>query len=107
MTIINLKNKELYQTQAFINRQWENSRSGNMFSVTNPANDLIVAKVADCGAYETEKAIQAASITFNAWSTLTAKERAGFLKKWFALINENANDLALIMTTEQGKPLTE
>lgn len=102
-----LKNKNLLQTRAFINNQWEPSIDGNTFAVTNPANGNNIASVANCGEEETLQAIQAANKAFKQWSKITAKERAALMRKWFDLINENLDDLALLMTTEQGKPVKE
>ena len=95
------------QSKAFINNAWTNSYSGNTFQVTNPANGHIITEVADCGEAETIQAIDAASKAFAGWSRKTAKDRSEVMKKWFKLITNNADDIAMIMTTEQGKPLSE
>jgi succinate-semialdehyde dehydrogenase/glutarate-semialdehyde dehydrogenase len=102
-----LHNLELLKTKAFINNNWTNSITGNGFPVFNPANGNIIAEVADCGARETNEAIKSAHNAFAKWSKTTAKERCALMRIWFNLINENADDLALLMTTEQGKPLAE
>ena len=99
-----LSNNQLLQNNSFINNMGE-CNNLNTFDVTNPANESVVTNVADCGAAETEQAIKAASEAFPAWSKKTAKERSLLMRKWFNLINENLDDLALLMTTEQGKPL--
>lgn len=104
---MNLIRPELLQTGAFINNEWINSDSGNTFNVTNPANETVIVSVSDCGAVETNRAIEAAKKAFEKWRKKTAKERAGLMRKWFELIEANIEDLALIMTTEQGKPLNE
>ena len=102
-----LQNTELLQSTYFINGRWTQAMSGNTFEVTNPANGEVITAVADCGPKETEQAIEAASQAFLPWRKKTAKERAAIMHRWFYLINENIDDLALLMTTEQGKPLKE
>jgi len=102
-----LSNKELLQKLSFINNEWTEAQGGKTFEVTNPANGEVITKVADCGALETEQAIHAASKAFIAWRQKTAKERSALMRKWFNLVTANADDLALLMTTEQGKPLAE
>lgn len=104
-TQIPLKNKALLTTKAFINGEWV--ETANTFDVINPSTGEIVAKVADCGETEVNAAIDAAHTAFPAWAAKTAKERSDILKKWFALIMENKEDLGAIMTAEQGKPLQE
>src|ERR1044071_3081885 len=100
-----LNNNSLLQTRSFISNKWIDLKK--TFKVDNPATGEIIAEVADCGTAETEQAIKAAAMAFAAWSRLTAKERAAPMHKWFDLIHQNADDLALLMTTEQGKPLSE
>jgi succinate-semialdehyde dehydrogenase/glutarate-semialdehyde dehydrogenase len=102
-----LQNTSLLQNRSFINGEWVDASNAETFEVINPANGDIIISVADSGAVETEQAIAAASKAFPAWSKKTAKERGAIMKKWFNLINEKIEDLALLMTTEQGKPLAE
>lgn len=102
-----LKNNDLLQKEAFINNKWISAETGEVFTVTNPANGEVIMSVANCGVTETEQAIDAASKAFGLWSKKTAKERAAIMRKWFNLVNENIDDLAMIMTKEQGKPLAE
>ena len=97
----------LLQSNAFINNVFTPSANGKRFDVTNPANGEVIITVADCTASDTNQAITAAEKSFQKWSKTTAIERHGLLKKWFVLITQHADDLALLMTTEQGKPLTE
>lgn len=101
-----LLNEQIFQNKSFINNNQISANEGNNFEVTNPATGEIITRVADCGGQETEQAIGAATKAFALWSKKTAKERSAVMRKWFNLINENADDLAL-MTTEQGKPLAE
>jgi succinate-semialdehyde dehydrogenase / glutarate-semialdehyde dehydrogenase len=102
-----LQDNTLLHHQAYINGAWTDAASGNTFAVTNPADGQVLARVADCGALETEQAIRAAETALPAWRDKTAAQRAGILKRWNDLILENSADLGLLMTLEQGKPLAE
>ncbi len=102
-----LKNNTLLHYQSFINGIWINADSSSTFPVHNPANNDLLAEVADCGPAETQRAIAAADAAWPAWRAKTAAERGDILKRWYALIMENIEDLALLMTLEQGKPLAE
>ena len=102
-----IKDSTLLQNQAYINGQWVAADSGSVFPVTNPAGGEVLAKVADCGAAETRRAIDAAAEALPAWRSKTATARAAILRRWHDLILENTEDLALLMTLEQGKPLAE
>ncbi|MEX8503102.1 MAG: NAD-dependent succinate-semialdehyde dehydrogenase [Leptothrix ochracea] len=100
-----LKHPDLLQTDALINGTWVASK--HRFEVTDPATGLKLADVALLGAQEAEQAIQAANAAWPAWRSKTAKERAAILMAWYRLMVEHADDLARIMTAEQGKPLAE
>ena len=100
-----LKDPSLLKLDALINGEWVAGSS--RFDVTDPATGATLASVPRLGAAETEAAIAAANAAWPAWRAKTAKERAAILMKWHALMIENADDLARIMTAEQGKPLTE
>lgn len=102
-----LKDPSLFRTEAYINGEWVKADSGMRFDVDNPADGSIVGSVPDCGAAETKRAIAAAEAALPGWRAKTAKERATILKRWFDLMMLNQDDLALILTTEQGKPLAE
>ncbi len=102
-----LSHPSLLQNKGFINNNWVAAQSGKTFEVTNPANGAIITSVADCGAGETEMAIEAAAKAFVKWRKKTAKERSAIMRKWFNLVNEHIDDLALLMTSEQGKPVAE
>ncbi|BBB26682.1 NAD-dependent succinate-semialdehyde dehydrogenase [Amphritea japonica] len=104
---LELKDKALFRTQAFISGQWVDADSGDTFSVTDPATGEHLADVASVGANETRRAIAAAQIAMSEWKVLPAKERSDVLEKWYDLIIESTEDLAVIMTAEQGKPLAE
>ncbi|WP_066966301.1 NAD-dependent succinate-semialdehyde dehydrogenase [Microbulbifer sp. Q7] len=105
--MINLKNPDLLRKQSYINGQWVDADSGNTLDVINPANGKVVATIASCGADETRRAIEAANEAWPAWRDLTVKQRAKILRDWYNLIIDNVDDLAAILTVEQGKPLSE
>ena len=100
-----LKDPSLFKEQAFINGQWVGSKEN--FIVQNPATDELIASVSNLGPQDAEVAIAAAEKALPAWRNKTGKERAHIMRKWFDLITENTQDLATIMTLEQGKPLAE
>ena len=102
-----LRDPQLFREQAFIAGTWTAADNGATVAITNPANGITLAQVPDMGAAETRRAIAAANAAWPAWRALTAKQRGAVLRKWFELIVANADDLALLMTSEQGKPLTE
>lgn len=102
-----LQDPTLFRNQSYINGEWVNADSGMFFDVDNPADGSIVGSVPDCGATETRRAIEAANAALPGWRALTAKQRSGLLRKWYELMLLNADDLAVILTTEQGKPLAE
>jgi succinate-semialdehyde dehydrogenase / glutarate-semialdehyde dehydrogenase len=93
--------------QGFVNGAWVNGAGRKTFPVINPATQGVVIEVADLGADETRRAIDAADAAFPTWSSLLPADRAKMLHKWADLIERDADRLALLMTTEQGKPLTE
>src|SRR4051812_40726900 len=99
------KDPDLFRESAYIDGEWVTA--GKTFPVDNPATGEIIANVPDLGASETRQAIDAANRAFPAWSKKTAKERALILRKWFDLLLANQEDLARLMTLEQGKPITE
>ncbi len=102
-----MKDSSLLRQSAYINGKWEAAESGRTFPVTNPATGEVLAQVADCGPAETQRAIAAAEAALPAWRAKTAAQRGALLMRWNDLILENAEDLALLMTLEQGKPLAE
>jgi succinate-semialdehyde dehydrogenase/glutarate-semialdehyde dehydrogenase len=105
--MLDLKDPQLLRDQAYVDGQWINAESGERFAVTNPADNSVVARVASVGASETRRAIEAANRALPAWRAKTAKERASVLRKWYELILAAGDDLAVLMTAEQGKPLAE
>lgn len=104
---MNLNDTRLLRQQAYINGQWLDADNGDTFDVTNPANGDTVATVARVGTAETQRAIDAAQKALPAWRDMTAKARSLILKRWFALMQEHKEDLARILSAEQGKPLAE
>ncbi|MSO93752.1 MAG: NADP-dependent succinate-semialdehyde dehydrogenase I [Rhodospirillales bacterium] len=104
---LKLKDQKLFRQQGYIDGAWANAESGATIDVTNPADQSRLGTVPKMGAKETRRAIAAADAAWPAWRAKTAKERATILRKWYALMMENQEDLAVIMTAEQGKPLAE
>lgn len=104
---IQLNDMGLLKTRAFINGQWVDADSGETFAVTNPATGEHLADVASAGAAETRRAIEAAEVAMQEWKARPAADRAQFLKRWYALVMEHQQDLATLMTLEQGKVLAE
>lgn len=104
---IQLQDMQLFRQQAFINGQWCDAQSKQFIDVYNPATQELLGSVPKLGAAETQQAIQAAEQALPAWRALTAKQRGAYLRAWFELIMANQDDLARLMTLEQGKPLVE
>jgi succinate-semialdehyde dehydrogenase/glutarate-semialdehyde dehydrogenase len=102
-----LKDKTLLRRQCYVNGQWIDAAEGGTIAVTNPATGEIIGTVPKLGATETRAAIEAANIAYPAWRGRTAAERSALLRRWFELILENQEDLAILMTAEQGKPMAE
>jgi succinate-semialdehyde dehydrogenase/glutarate-semialdehyde dehydrogenase len=102
-----LTDNELLRTQAYIGGEWVNADGGSTHAVVNPATREKIGTVPDMGATETRRAIEAAKAAFPAWAAKTAKERAAILRRWYDLMLANQDDLATLMTAEQGKPLAE
>ncbi len=102
-----LTDPDLLRQDALIGGEWTAAADGATFEVTNPARGDVIAHVADLSRAEAAKAIEAAQTAQKEWAKLTGKERAAILRRWFELTIENAEDLAIIMTAEQGKPLAE
>lgn len=106
-TTLKIKNKDLMKDKAYIDGQWVGADSGKSFDVVNPATGETLGAVPDMGAAETERAIAAGKKAMKAWAAKTAKERCNIMKEWYRLIMQNQEDLAQILTAEQGKPLAE
>jgi succinate-semialdehyde dehydrogenase/glutarate-semialdehyde dehydrogenase len=104
---LSLSDPGLLKNQAYIDGQWVDADNGATFDITNPANGELITAVAKVGAAETARAIAAASAAMREWARKPAKARAGILRKWFDLMMQHQEDLAIIMTAEQGKVLAE
>jgi len=105
--MLNLSDPSLLRSQCFIGGQWIDADSGKTVPVLNPANLETITHVPGCGAGETNRAVAAASVALKKWKRQTAAERSEILYRWHHLMLEHLEDLALIMTIEQGKPLAE
>jgi succinate-semialdehyde dehydrogenase/glutarate-semialdehyde dehydrogenase len=106
-TNLELKNPALLREQSYINGKWVSAEDGATFPVTNPADGSLVAHVPELDVAGARAAIEAANAAWPAWRSKTAKERSAILRRWFDLMIANKDDLAAIMTAEQGKPLAE
>lgn len=102
-----LSDPGLFRQQGYVDGAWIDADSGETVEVTNPATGETLGHVPKMGAAETRRAIEAAEAAWPAWRAKTAKERAQILRRWFDLMMEHQEDLAILMTMEQGKPLTE
>jgi succinate-semialdehyde dehydrogenase/glutarate-semialdehyde dehydrogenase len=102
-----LKDRELFREASYINGAWVGIGTSGALDVDNPATGEIIGRVPNLGAKEAREAIEAARAAFPAWSKRTAKERCTILRRWAELITQNLDDLAKLMTLEQGKPLAE
>jgi succinate-semialdehyde dehydrogenase/glutarate-semialdehyde dehydrogenase len=104
---LKLSDGALLRERAYLNGEWMEAESGRSMAVTNPATGEVLGSVPDMGAVETRGAINAAAAAFPAWSARTAKDRAAIMRRWFNLVMAAQEDLARLMTAEQGKPLAE
>ena len=104
---MNLKDPSLFRQQCYIDGAWVDADDGGVIDVDNPADNSVIGAVPRMGARETRRAIEAANDAYPDWRARTGKERAAILRRWYELVMENQEDLAVLMTTEQGKPLSE
>ena len=104
---MNLKDPSLFRQQCYVDGAWVDADDGGTIEVDNPADNSVVGTIPKMGAAETRRAIEAANDAYPDWRARTGKERAAILRKWYELVMENQEDLAVLMTTEQGKPLAE
>ena len=107
VTGVHLRDAALFREQCYVDGGWVDADSGASFEVTDPATGQLVGTVPAFGAAETRRTIEAANAAYPAWRAKTAKERANVLRRWYELMLEHQEDLAVIMTAEQGKPLAE
>jgi succinate-semialdehyde dehydrogenase/glutarate-semialdehyde dehydrogenase len=106
-TKLELNNPALFREQSYINGEWVAAANGETFAVTNPADGSLLADVAELDVDGARAAIEAAAAAWPSWRSKTAKERSVILRRWFDLMHDNKDDLAALMTAEQGKPLAE
>jgi succinate-semialdehyde dehydrogenase/glutarate-semialdehyde dehydrogenase len=104
---LGLSDPNLFRQQAYVNGEWIDADSGETIEVTNPATGAVIAEVAKLGTAEVRRAIEAAEVAFPLWRDRTARERAVILRRFYDLMLANQEDLAIILTSEQGKPLAE
>jgi len=104
---VQLKNSGLFKQQVFIDGQWLEAEQNKSFAVINPATGETIAHVPSVSEQQVVKAVEAADQALQSWKQTTAKERSILLKKWYQLMIEHQEDLAIILSTEQGKPITE
>ena len=102
-----LNNPNLFKQQCYINGQWINANNKKTITVENPVDQTVLGVVPNVGIEETRTAIHVANEAWSGWRTKTAKERSIILRRWYELILQHGNDLAYLMTLEQGKPLAE
>ncbi len=105
--MLSLNDAHLLKTKAFCNGKWMDADAGSSFDVSNPATGEVIASVPDMGIAETRRGIEAANAAWADWRAKTAGERAAILRRWHELLLSHESDLALLITTEQGKPLPE
>ena len=104
---MHLTDARLFRQQSYVGGAWINADSGETLPVTNPATGETLGNVPQLGATEVKQAIAVAEKAFHSWRARTAKERSTLLRRWFNLILDHQEDLAVLMTLEQGKPLAE
>lgn len=105
--MLELNDSSLLKSKCYVGGRWVDANNGETLSVRNPATDKVIASVPRCGRSETREAIEVAQLAQKKWAAKTAKERAAVLRCWYELIMANQEDLAKLMTYEQGKPLAE
>ena len=104
---LQLSDQSLLKDRAFVNGEWVASHTGKTFPVTNPATGEVLAEVPDMDDVDTHRAIDAADAAWDTWKAMPCKQKSNLLRKWFDLVMANQEDLARLMTAEQGKPLAE
>ncbi|WP_271711622.1 NAD-dependent succinate-semialdehyde dehydrogenase [Marinigracilibium pacificum] len=102
-----MKNKDLLRSKAFVDGKWTDAHSGKTYDIKNPADDSVITSVPDMDEEDVKEAIEIADREFPKWSSMLAKDRSEILDKWYRLLMDNQEDLAVLMTMEMGKPLKE
>src|SRR4051794_3616810 len=103
--MLNLEDPKLLRSDAYVDGRWTAGAAGARFAVTNPANGQTLAQVANLDSADTRLGIEAAARALPAWRGRTAKDRGALMRRWFELITGSTEDLARLMTAEEGKPL--
>ncbi|NMM49472.1 NAD-dependent succinate-semialdehyde dehydrogenase [Flammeovirgaceae bacterium KN852] len=104
---MSMKNKDLLRSKAFVDGKWTDAHSGKTYDIKNPADDSVITSVPDMDEEDVKEAIEIADREFPKWSSMLAKDRSEILDKWYRLLMDNQEDLAVLMTMEMGKPLKE
>ena len=107
MVALMLKDMSLLKDRCLVNGQWVEAENKSTIDVINPATGDVITSIPHLSASEIPAVISASQVAQREWAAMAAKERSKILRRWFELLLENADDLALLMTTEQGKPLAE
>src|SRR5262245_12141205 len=107
ISALKLKDSSLFRSQAYVGGEWVDADSGKTIDVNNPATDEVIGTVPNLAGAETKRAIEAAHKAWDGWRSMLAADRAKILKKWADLQTEHLDDLCKILTTEQGKPLSQ
>ena len=100
-----LNDKSLFKTQSYVNGQWIDAQSGKTFSVENPATGKSIGTMPEMDKADTEKAVEAAAAALPSYRQTTGRQRARMLRKWYQLMMDNQEDIAKLITWENGKPL--
>ncbi|KAK6392790.1 succinate semialdehyde dehydrogenase NADP+ linked, partial [Oleoguttula sp. CCFEE 5521] len=106
-TVPSLKDGSLFKSEGFIDGQWVSASSGQTFEVTDPASGKVIGTMPEMSAKETEDAITAAAAALPAWRKKTGRERGRILRAWYQVMVDNAEDLAKLITWENGKPIAD
>lgn len=102
-----LNDKSLLKSQAYVNGKWVDAKSGQTFEVTDPSSGKVIGTMPEMNAEDTEAAIKAASEAFVSFKKTTGRERARMLRKWYQLLVDNSEDIAKLITWENGKPIAD
>lgn len=102
-----LNDQSLFKSQAYVNGQWIDAKSGKTFEVHDPSTGKLIGTMPECDKSDTEAAIKAAADAFPAWAALTGRQRGRMLHKWYQLMVDNSEDIAKLITWENGKPMAD
>lgn len=102
-----LSDKSLFKQQTYVNGKWVDAKSGKTFEVTDPASGKVIGTMPEMNKEDTEEAIKAAAAALPSFRKTTARERSRMLRKWYQLMMDNADDIAKLITWENGKPMAD